>query len=319
MAMTESRNDDLIFVYLGTVDYHFMIQKNIKLLRLLYPDSRVIVYDWGDANGQPGTTEFPEGTEVIDWTERLKDTWYLGDIYDDEHRIDIAKKFNSREDGTYSRRLNKFFLKRFPGSPPAQRMIVKALRYDNLLLHKSYNLQDCSTRLAGKRFFLVDADAYLVDRIDEIFDGDPDVILPMMSPENHRWDYNNCQGLNTGVMGFNGRTAARDAFLRDWYAAIEGNDEWLRELVALNRLIHSKSPEFFDDWGLHTLKFEEREVKIRTIENEIYNCYFNYQDTPSDFDRVKILHLAGIMQRKHLFPKYIGTVEEVLQKRLQKF
>jgi len=47
--MTESRNDDLIFVYLGTVDYHFMIQKNIKLLRLLYPDSRVIVYDWGDA------------------------------------------------------------------------------------------------------------------------------------------------------------------------------------------------------------------------------------------------------------------------------
>ena len=83
------------------------------------------------------------------------------------------------------------------------------------------------------RRFLVDADAYLVDRIDEIFDGDPDVILPMMSPENHSWDYNNCQGLNTGVMGFNGRTAARDAFLRDWYEAIEGNDEWLRELVAL--------------------------------------------------------------------------------------
>ena len=32
---------------------------------------------------------------------------------------------------------------------------------------------------------------------------------------------------------------------------------------------------------------------------------------------VKVLHLAAIVQRKHLFPKFIGAVEEVLNKRLE--
>ena len=123
--------------------------------------------------------------------------------------------------------------------------------------------------------------------------------------------------MSTGVMAFNGSGGARDAFLSEWYAAIEKNDEWLRELAAVNRLVKAKDASIFDGLGLNTLTFEGREVKFRTIENDVYNCYFNYQDTPPDFGRVKILHLAGIVQRKHLFGEYIAKVEEVLDKRLE--
>ena len=80
IAMTESRNDDLTFVYLGTVDYHFLIQKNIKLLRRLYPEADVVVYDWGDGDGRRSDTVFPKGVEVIDWADRIKDTWPLMEI-----------------------------------------------------------------------------------------------------------------------------------------------------------------------------------------------------------------------------------------------
>jgi len=315
--MTGNPKDGLTFIYLGTTDYHFMIKKNIELLRLLYPESGVIVYDWGDREGRPGDGDFPAGTEVVNWTKRLKDTWPLSEIYGEERLIDMAKRFNSRIDGSFKLRFNKFFLKRFPKAPPAKKIIAEALRYDNLLLHKSYNMKEASKHLAGKPFFLVDADAYLVEPIDEIFDGDPDVILPMIDPAIHGWDYNDCHGLSTGVMGFNGSGPARDAFLNDWYRAIEGNDEWLRELAAVNRMIYDQDPSFFDDWGLTTLKFEGQDVKVRTIENEVYNCYYNYRDTPADFDRVKILHLAGIAQRMHLFPKYFGAVQEILEKRRQ--
>jgi len=55
--------------------------------------------------------------------------------------------------------------------------------------------------------------------------------------------------------------------------------------------------------------------KLKTIENDVYNCVLNYQDTPSNFDRVKILHLAGIAQRPHLFNHYFQIVEQELERR----
>ena len=55
----------MIFVFIGTQDYHFMINKNIDLLRRVYPGSRVVVYDWGDWGGNPSGTEFPNDARVI--------------------------------------------------------------------------------------------------------------------------------------------------------------------------------------------------------------------------------------------------------------
>ena len=315
--MTETWKDSQTFLYLGTEDYHFMILKNIELLRRLYPEAGIVVYDWGDGDGKRSDTVFPKGVEVIDWAGRVKDTWPLMAIYNEERRIEIGKTVNSRQPPGLARRFNKFCLKRFPNSRVARRTVARGIRYENMLIHKSYNMQDCSRRLAGKPFFLLDADAFLVDRIDEVFDGDPDVILPMVDPSMHSWEYNFCSGLSTGTMGFNGSDGARDAFLGEWYAAIAENDEWLRELAALNRLIKAKDARFFDGLGLSTLTFEGRDVKIRTIENDVYNCYFNVQDTPPDFDRVKILHLSGLVEQKKLFPKFIADVEEVLEKRLE--
>jgi hypothetical protein len=309
--------DDPTFVYLGTTDYHFMLLKNIELLRVLYPSARILVYDWGDAEGTPSGTAFPKDVEVVNWSGRIRDTWPLMSVYNENRLIEIGKTFNSRHQAGFLRRTYKFFLKRFPHSPLAQKRIAQGLRYENMLIHKSYNMMDCSKRLAGRPFFLIDADAYLVDRIDEIFDGDPDVILPMIDPAIHKWEYNNCQGLSTGVMGFNGSGDARDAFLSEWYDAIAGNDEWLRELAAVNRLIRAKDEGFFADWGLRTVPFKGRDVKIRTVDNDVYNCYFNHQELTPNFERAKILHLAGLVHREHRFPEFIGKVEEILYRRLK--
>ena len=174
---------------------------------------------------------------------------------------------------------------------------------------------ECSRKLSGKAFFLLDADAFLVDRIDEIFQESPDIILPMLETSKQGWDYNNCHGLSTGIAGFGCRTAERDIFLTNWYNAIGENDEWFRELAAMNRLFKDKSPELFDNWGLNTINFGAHNIKIKTIENDVYNRVLNYQDAPSDLDRVKIFHLAGIAQRPHLFNHYFQIVEQELERR----
>ena len=307
--------DDLIFVFIGTENYHFMIKRNITLLKRIYPNSPVLVYDWGDANGTPSPTQFPKNVEVINWSNRIKDTWHLMEVYGQKRRIEIGKSYNSRRNRGFAKRLDKFFLKRLPNSSKAKAVIERGLRYENLLLHKSYNLMECSKKLADKAFFLLDADAFLVDRIDEIFEEDPDIILPMVEPAKQGWDYNNCHGLSTGIAGFGSRTAERDTFLANWYNAIGKNDEWFRELAAMNRLFKEESPKIFDNWGLNTINLGEHDIKLKTIENDVYNCVLNYQDSPSNFDRVKILHLAGIAQRPHLFNHYFQLVEQELERR----
>ena len=83
----------------------------------------------------------------------------------------------------------------------------------------------------------------------------------------------------------------------------------------MNRLFKDKSPELFDNWGLNTINFGPHNIKIKTIENDVYNCVLNYQDAPSDLDSVKIFHLAGIAQRPHQFNHYFQIVEKELDRR----
>ena len=83
----------------------------------------------------------------------------------------------------------------------------------------------------------------------------------------------------------------------------------------MNRLFKEESPKIFDNWGLNTINLGGHDVKLKTIENDVYNCVLNYQDSPSNFDRVKILHLAGIAQRPHLFNHYFQLVEQELERR----
>ena len=151
------------------------------------------------------------------------DTWHFMEIYSDARRIEIGMTFNSRLGRGIGRRGNKFFLKRFPKSSPAKTTVDRGLRYENLLLHKSYNLQHCSTHLSGK--------------------------------------------------------------------------------------------SFFNNWDLTTLLFAGQEVWSRTVESDIYNCVYNYQDKPKDIGRTKNLHLAGIAQQPNLFPGYVSRVEAELSVR----
>ena len=142
--------DNLLFIYFGTHDYHFLIRKNIELLRRLYPNADVLVYDWGDENGRPSNSTFQSGVDVVSWSDRVSDTMELLDPLGADGLNELARAFKSRERVSVKRRFNKFLLKKFPGSGPARAILDRAMRYENLLLHKCYALGDCARRV-GER------------------------------------------------------------------------------------------------------------------------------------------------------------------------
>lgn len=311
--------DDLLFVFFGTGDYHFLIRKNIELLRRLYPNTDVLVYDWGDEAGRPSGAAFPAGVEVIDWSERIADTMGLLDALGKPGLNELAKAFNSRERASFKRRINKFFLKRFPNSPPARHVLDQAMRYENLLLHKCYALGDCARRIGERRFFFLDADAYLVEPLDGVYDGDPDVIMPMLEPEKQRWEINTCHALSDGIMGFGADVKARTAFLDAWYAALKTNTEKLRVIASLSRVVEAREKNrdsgVLDAWKMGVVDFDGIPIKIRTIPNYIYNSVLNHEYDGGDLDSVKVLHLSGVAQNQELFERFIAIVEAVIEQR----
>ncbi len=317
--MSNNNSDDPLFVFFGTGDYHFLIRKNIELLRSLYPNADVLVYDWGDENGRSSGGSFPPGVEVVDWSGRIADTMGLLDALGKPGLNELAKAFNSRERASFTRRINKFFLKRFPNSPPARNVLAQAMRYENLLLHKCYALGDCARRIGERRFFFLDADAYLVERLDGVYDGDPDVIMPMLEPEKQRWEPNTCHALSDGIMGFGADVKARTAFLDAWYAALETNTERLRVIASLSRVVEvrekNRDTGVLESWTLGTVDFDGVPVKIRTIPNHIYNSVLNHEYDGGDLSKVKVLHLSGVAQNQALFDRFIGIVEDVLEQR----
>jgi hypothetical protein len=315
--MSNNNLDDLLFVFFGTDDYHFLIRKNIELLRRLYPKADVLVYDWGDKSGRPSGSSFPNDVEVIDWSGRIADTMGLLDALGETGLNDLAKAFNSRERASFKRRINKFFLKRLPNSSPSRSVLEQAMRYENLLLHKCYALGDCARRVGERRFFFLDADAYLVERLDDLYEGDPDVIMPMLERKDQHWEQNNCHALNDGIIGFGADIKARTIFLDAWYKTLDSNIETLRVIASLSRMVKAREADshIFDAWQLATVDFDGVPVKIRTIPNHIYNSVLNHEYDGGDLDAIKVLHLSGVAQNQELFERFIGIVEDVLQQR----
>ena len=311
--------DNLLFVYFGTHDYHFLIRKNIELLRRLYPNADVLVYDWGDENGRPSNSTFQSGVDVVSWSDRVSDTMELLDPLGADGLNELARAFNSRERVSVKRRFNKFFLKKFPGSGPARAILDRAMRYENLLLHKCYALGDCARRVGERPFFFLDADAYLVEDLDVVYEGAPDVIMPSLEPEKQLWEPNRCHALSDGIMGFGADVLARTAFLDEWYKSLATTTEKLRVIASLSRMVEERvrgtEDNVLDSWGVGTVDFNGTPVKIRTIPNHIYNSVLNHEYDGGDLESVKVLHLSGVAQNQELFERFIAIVEDTIEQR----
>jgi hypothetical protein len=155
------------------------------------------------------------------------------------------------------------------------------------------------------KFIFLDADAFIINKFDGLFDGSFDVGVTVRPKQEWSFTYNNCTILNVGVIFFLGEHTANTQLITAWHNELKVIQEINCEQTALTRLLHRcKTDIFTDTQSVQTITVGAEPVRIRVLRCEDYN--FNWIeefDVDKHRHRVKILHLKSGRFETPLFKK----------------
>lgn len=303
-----------VFVLIASHGYRDLASRNAALLSRVYPTCRIVYFDCG-----PGEIRKldcgPEVTvDTVDWRAEVSNTRYLEEAYGPERVYQMAIDFNSRSRGPI-KRLKKWFLKRDWDSWVARHVRERALQYENMFVQKVVCLREASRRIGANSFVFLDADAFLFEKIDEVFESQADVTLTLEPAEKMDFSRDHCVVVNVGVVAFGSRVDARRAFLDAWYDKVLEVTEVWREQTALVRLLEGRSKTLFDAGRSESIRFGQHDVSIAMVPCAEYNLHYlgeDYGDHPEDIPRAKVYHFANLAQNSRDFERFFT----VLSKRL---
>ncbi|MBN9565899.1 MAG: hypothetical protein J0G29_07420 [Alphaproteobacteria bacterium] len=294
--MVKEMRQKPIFVLMGSEEYYYLIETNIKQLRTIYPDAEIVVYAWGP---NPLILTNERNVTIIDWRERVEDTEDLLSIYTKEDIKKLAIAFNQRTPRGIMQRIRKAFIKRFPSSWVTQNMQKKALVYENMLMQKVRCLMAASDLYPARSLMFLDADAFVFENIDELFDHDADVMLSIVRPEKVEWTYNLCNVLTVGVMYFSDHKKVRDSLFREWWPATQKCTEFCKEQSALVRLLATKTQTLFKKDAKEFVPFGSTDIRFWIVDADIYNHHelYNIAHWPDEtIPYAKIYHFSNMAQ-----------------------
>lgn len=269
-----------------------------------YPDSQYVVYDAGiSSENRAKLKQISPNVQLVSWTVRyvplevhhsaafvVRKT--CGIVWNELKRVFIKNKINQSFQSLYNQR-----------------------EFEIKILNKLLCIQDCNERYKS-RFIFLDADAFLINRVDEIID-EPDIDLAVTQRRNQElaYTYNACRLLNTGVIFFLGDYDTNKTVINAWHdEALHHTHEAIAEQTALSRLLHKKKDNFFNHLNTNQeLRFGDTPVTVRTLPCELYN-YNWIEEFYSDRDRdtVKILHLKSGRFNTPMFKKIARTLSITL-------
>lgn len=155
-------------------------------------------------------------------------------------------------------------------------------------------------------FIFLDADAFLIDKIDELFDGSFDLGVTLRRKEEQDDSFNNCRLLNVGVMLFLGEYATNKTLIDSWYHTARITNEQYSEQTSLTRLLLDKCPTIFNKLNVtNKLLFtDNREVRVKVLDCNTYNfSWIEELNSRTELNGIKILHFKNERFKTPLFAK----------------
>lgn len=282
---------------------HFMSQADEKFFKTIdlsirqaarfYPHAPFYVYDWGFTVQQAAQLRQRKNVVLVDWKDRFVEISAAQKIDWKATVLELAKL-----QGNILTILKRFILhyvlfrKELWGS--LEEKVATTRHVETLLYNKPFCMLDCLNRHRGPMLCL-DADAFLIAPVDELFANDFDVGVTVRRPHEISFQFNKCQVLNSGVLAFGSRYPLNAAFVRQWIQRMETTFEYLVEQTSLTRLIHSENPEIFEArHNTGTVTSPTGQIVVKTFPCDVYN--FNWIEEGIDSSAIKILHLKG---RRH--------------------
>lgn len=263
--------EEINFITVGSKYFYHLISYSTKLLLKFYPDSKFFIYDWGLTHPQKKNLESYPNTILIDWTINLDKSEYK--------KIKLEKNMYGDSD--------------------------TSKEYEYLFCQKSLCMLDCAKRIK-KNLIYLDGDAFLINKIDELFKQDFDIGITIRLDKSV-YDISKKLGvltfINAGVIFFNSDTENIQLFLNEWIEEIKNTTGLWLDQTALNNMISRTNEKIFSKYYSEgILKISNRDLKIKTLPCSIYNHYeikegFNPKNT-------KILHFRvsqqGIVNKERI-------------------
>jgi hypothetical protein len=261
-------------VSMADARYFRTVLLSVRQSARFYPDRRFLLYDWGFETPQIDRLRDLPGIEIRPWRDRL---------------IDPSRLFPPRSPF-------RAFVRRHLLRDPDLRIPLDQWRKELLLDEKCYCLLDAAVRIDGPFLFL-DADAFIVNRVDELCAPSADVVVTLrprgeIDAARRRGSVGD---LNSGVIAFNGGREKSFAFITEWIKEmhlLNLRRHLLSEQTALARLILRSDPGAFRrPEGQVDLSIGGLAIRCRIVPT----ARFNYNAVENGFDpeQNRILHLKG--------------------------
>jgi hypothetical protein len=263
-------------VTIGDTNYFPSIALSALQAKKLYPDITFVIYDWGFNEPQRYFLTNHAGAKIIDWTSKFVDR-PIPPAFAQLHSV-----LKSTATNQIKYRLCKSILK-------------DVLQRDSqgkewLLAQKPYCLLDWSKKYGDGTMLFLDGDAFMVSRIDEIFDGESQISVTIRRPHELDFAYGHCQVINTGVIAFTGTNVIRNQIIEAWIEKMQENFEYLVEQSAMTRLIFPRG-NLSEPLDETSLTVGERQVSVKLLTCEMYN--YNWIEEGVDAKVNKIVHFKG--------------------------
>lgn len=268
-------------------------------IKRYYPNANVFVYDCGLSEKSRRRLKSINGNvQIVHWN-----ILYLPIKPSYNRRFILTKIAGLTKD-----LLSSFFHKKY--SSKSLHSLLKQYEFEILIQNKLRIIKEHSETY-GSRFVFLDADAFIINRIDEVINSDIDLAFTLRRPTEHSYEFNNCRLINAGVMFFlKGRE--NSDFINEWSVRARSTREFCSEQSSLARLLIEKQPEIFNVQNSTTTTFcRNTAYKLQILDCEKYN--FNWleeldADKITDSD-VKILHFKNERFKTPKFKKIAHALD----------
>ena len=276
------------FSFLCVADSRFFLPLKVSVSQAqrFYPECKFIIYDWGLTDEQTKHLTNQKNVVIRSWEFKYADLNF---------NLSTLQTLQYLLRAQTLKQLAANIIKRpktlFKADP-----LFNVYSFGQKMYNKMLCIQDSLSK-SDEKLLVIDADAFLINSIDEILNDDFDLGVTVRRQPEFNFKYNECTILNGGVVFLFGSSETNTLIVQDWLNEFLNNTEIHNEQTALTRLIQRQlGIAVFEELETkHTLATSnETRYSLRLLSCDKYNFNWieEYVKNPNK-NSIKILHFKS--------------------------
>jgi len=298
------------FTYISDANFADLLIESVKRSLVFYPEAKYLVYDWGMTDQQKSKiSSLSSNVIVIDWVQNIN---ALNVKLDEITKDDIYEAIqNNSRNKKLKRKINKFFLKKFPKSNFTRKIVIELKTLELKFAEKVNCFIDASSHVGNFPMITIDADAFLIRNIDKLINMPGDISVGLVPRENRSLKRNNFKYINVGVVHFTKDPERRLEVLKWWKDLTSKSDEIWREQSALGRELLRQTPNLFEGEESQQFIIGSNQYVVTGYECKQYNNQYLKTYTKENLKDVSVIHFVD--RQKENFKAKLAQIDNILK------